>query len=186
MWQKLLQLQFAANPGEVLAWMVQRRGRGDGPAYGGDLRQGFAATRDGPRTITRWTSALRTAMNAAPGPHDAVRRAAPRRLTDDNGLLFVHAGVDPRRAARRRRATRSGGARTTSSSSTAPFDGFRRVVRGFDRDRRGLVERDFAVSVDAGAGRGGPLLAACFAADGAVVDLMRGVRDCVELPQIAV
>jgi hypothetical protein len=24
-------------------------------AYGGDLRQGLAASRDGPRTITRWT-----------------------------------------------------------------------------------------------------------------------------------
>ena len=32
MWQKLLQLQFARNPGEVLAWMVRRGGRGDGAA----------------------------------------------------------------------------------------------------------------------------------------------------------
>jgi hypothetical protein len=37
---------------------------------------------------------------------------------------------------------------------------------------RGLVEGRFAVSLDAGAGRGGPLLAAAFAPDGAVLDLL--------------
>ena len=53
-----------------------------------------------------------------------------------------------------------------------PFDGFRRVIRGFDRERRGLVECDFAVSLDAGAGRGGPLLAAAFAGNGEVLELL--------------
>ena len=97
MLQKLLQLQFAPNPGEVLAWMVEA---GIGPtvrAYGGDLRQGFAATRGGPRTITRWTSTLRDAVNAAPGHTmllSALRHAA---FTEEGGLLFVHAGVDPAR-----------------------------------------------------------------------------------------
>ena len=37
--------------------------------------------------------------------------------------------------------------------------------------RRGVVEREFAVSVDGGAGRGGRLIAACFGLDGAVVDI---------------
>src|SRR5271167_815697 len=67
MWQKLLQLQFAPNPGEVLRWMVSAGMEATVRAYGGDLGQGFAATRDGPRTITRWTAALRNAMNASPG-----------------------------------------------------------------------------------------------------------------------
>ena len=47
-------------------------------------------------------------------------------------------------------------------------------VRGFDRQQRGLVERDFAVSLDAGAGRGGQLLAAAFAPDGAVLEVVQG------------
>jgi serine/threonine protein phosphatase 1 len=51
-----------------------------------------------------------------------------------------------------------------------PFGTFRRVIRGFDRDRRGIVEAPFGVSVDGGAGRGGRLQAACFAADGSLVD----------------
>ena len=53
MWQKLLQLQFAQSPGEVLAWMVREGIEATVEAYGGELRLGFAASRDGPRMITR-------------------------------------------------------------------------------------------------------------------------------------
>ena len=97
MLQKLLQLQFAPNPAEVLNWMVKAGIEPTVRAYGGDLQQGLAAARGGPQTITRWTSALRNAINAAPG-HTmlflALRHAA---FTSDNGVLFVHAAVNPMR-----------------------------------------------------------------------------------------
>jgi serine/threonine protein phosphatase 1 len=172
MWQKLLQLQFAPNPGEVLAWMV-RAGIGTTVrAYGADLRQGFAASRDGPRTITRWTSTLREAMNAAPGHialFGALRHAA---LTDDNSLLFVHAGIDPTQPLSAQGDAFWWGGGDILALET-PFAGFRRVVRGFDRDARGLVESGFAVSLDAGAGRGGRLLAAALTARGEIVDILQ-------------
>ena len=170
MWQKLLQLQFAPNPGEVLAWMVKAGIEPTVRAYGGDMRQGFAATRDGPRTITRWTSALRTAMNAAEG-HSTLFAALRHAAYTENaaGLLFVHAGVDPQRA-----LTAQGDAFWWGTADilelVAPFGGFGRVIRGYDRDRRGVVEGKFAVSIDGGAGRGGRLQAACLAADGQIVD----------------
>jgi hypothetical protein len=44
------------------------------------------------------------------------------------------------------------------------------VIRGFDRDHRGVVEGTFGVSIDGGAGRGGRLQAVCLAADGQIVD----------------
>src|SRR5204862_3344298 len=67
MWQKLLQLQFAQNPGEVLGWMARNGVEPTVAGYGAEMRQGFAASRDGPRTMTRWTSGMRDAMNARPG-----------------------------------------------------------------------------------------------------------------------
>jgi serine/threonine protein phosphatase 1 len=170
MWQKLLQLQFAPNPGELLNWLVRAGVEPTVRAYGGDLRQGFAATRDGPRTITRWTSGLRAAMNAAEGHSRlfaALRHAA---YTDEGGLLFVHAGVHPRRALAAQGDAFWWGA-ADILELTAPFAQFGRVIRGFDRDRRGVVEAPFAVSVDAGAGRGGHLVAACLAANGKIVDI---------------
>lgn len=170
-WQKLLQLQFAANPGEILNWMVKAGVEATVKAYGGELRQGFAATRDGPRTITRWTSALRTAMNAAPGHTTLFASLRHAAYTDDNGLLFVHAGVDPRRPLSQQNDAFWWGTHDILALG-GRFEGFRRVVRGFDRDHRGLVEADFAASVDKGSGRGGSLLAACFEAGGNVVELL--------------
>jgi serine/threonine protein phosphatase 1 len=170
MWQKLLQLQFASNPGELLQWVVQAGMEPTIRAYGGDLRQGFAACRDGARTITRWTGALRSAMNGTPGHtalFAALRHAA---FTEDRGLLFVHAAVEPSRPLSEQRDAFWWG-REDILELRSPFEGFRRVVRGVDRDRRGIVEREFAISVDGGAGRGGRLIAACFGLDGAVLDI---------------
>ncbi|HEV2300269.1 MAG TPA: hypothetical protein VGR91_01755 [Stellaceae bacterium] len=171
MWQKLLQLQFAPNPGQLLEWMVRAGIEATVHAYGGDLRQGFAAARDGPRTITRWTLALREAMNAAPGHtalFSALRHAA---YTQEGGVLFVNAAIDPSRPLAAQGDAFWWG-RDDILALEAPYEGYRRVVRGVDRERRGLVEREFAVSLDAGAGHGGKLIAACFGADGRVVDLV--------------
>jgi hypothetical protein len=169
MWQKLLQLQFAPNPREVLQWTV---GAGMEPtirAYGGDLRQGLAAARDSPRTIARWTSALRSTMNATPGHtalFSALRHAA---FTEERSLLFVHAAIDETRPLTAQRDAFWWG-RQDILDLTAPFAGFARVVRGIDRGRPGVVERPFAVSL--GGRQGGPLVAVCFGFDGAVLDVV--------------
>jgi serine/threonine protein phosphatase 1 len=169
MWHKLLQLQFAPNPAAVLQWMVRAGIEATVAGYAGDLRQGFAATRDGPRTITRWTSALREAMNAVPGHTTLFTGLRHAAMTEPRALLFVHAAVDPARALiDQRDAFWWGGADILQLSE--PFEGFARVIRGYDRSARGLVEGDYAVSLDAGAGRGGRLIAACFDMSGTVLD----------------
>jgi serine/threonine protein phosphatase 1 len=169
MWQKLLQLQFAPNPGDVLAWMVGEGVEATVTAYGGELQHGFAASRDGPRTITRWTSAMRNAMNAAPGHRMLLGNLRHAALSQDGRLLFVHAGVDASRPLGAQGDAFWWGGRDILDLP-APFDGFGRVIRGFDRQMRGLVEGRFAASLDAGAGRGGSLLAAAFGPDGAVLE----------------
>lgn len=168
-WQKLLQLQFASNPGEVLAWMVRAGVEATIRDYGGELRQGFAASRDGPRAITRWTTGLRNGMNAAAG-HTALF-AGLRHAAIGEELLFVHAGVDPSRPLANQGDTLWWGDGDILELDQ-PFDGFRRVVRGSDRQARGVIEREFAVSLDAGAGRGGRLLAAVFASDGHIIEVL--------------
>jgi len=171
MWQKLLQLQFAPNPGEVLRWMVTAGMEATVRAYGGDLRQGFAATRDGPRAITRWTGGLRSAMNATPGHttlFSVLRHAA---FTEKLGVLFVHAAIDPSRPL----AAQGDGfwwGRDDILELKGSFEGFRRVVRGIDRERRSFTERDFGVSLNGGSGRSGRLTAACFGAGGEVLELI--------------
>jgi serine/threonine protein phosphatase 1 len=171
MWQKLLQLQFAPNPREVLQWMVGAGMEATVRAYGGDLQQGFAAARDSPLTITRWTGALRNAMNATPGHtalFSALRHAA---FTEEEGVLFVHAAIDPSRPLAAQGDAFWWG-RDDILELSKSFEGFRRVVRGIDREQRGFVERNFAVSLSGGSGPFGRLMAACFGACGEVLELI--------------
>jgi serine/threonine protein phosphatase 1 len=169
MWQKLLQLQFAPNPREVLQWMLDHGLGATLEAFGGDVRQGQAAARDSALGITRWTSSLRAAVDAHPGHRQLLTGVKRYALTADGALLFVHAGIDPGKPLDLQRdALWWGGVNILELD--APYGSFRRVVRGFDRRHGGLMESPHAVSVDAGCGFGGPLLAACFAPDGAVLD----------------
>src|SRR5215831_7160528 len=171
MWQKLLQLQFAPNPREVLQWMVCAGMEATVRAYGGDLRQGFAAARDGPLTITRWTGALRGIMNATPGHtalFSALRHAA---FTEEQGVLFVHAAIDPSRPLAAQGDAFWWG-RDDILELSSSFEGFRRVVRGTDPEQRSFVERDFAVSLNSRIGSFAPLTAACFSVRGEVLELI--------------
>ncbi|MEA2754958.1 MAG: hypothetical protein QOJ54_1247 [Aliidongia sp.] len=169
MWQKLLELQFAPNPVEVLAWMLDHGVGATLSAYRADPNQGLSAAREGPMALTRWTNALRQAVNAAPGHGNlltALRRAA---FTGGNELLFVHAGIDPSRplTAQHDSFWWGGGG---FLDLTEPYAGFRKVVRGFDRHHGGLQISAHSISMDRGCGTGGPLVGACFDLDGNVVE----------------
>lgn len=169
MWQKLLELQFAPNPREVLPWMLEHGLEQTLRSYGIDARDGLAACREGVLALTRWTATLRAAIDAHAGHRpllSALRRAA---FTDDGTLLFVHAGVD-----RDKPLDLQGDSFWWCDSDilslTAPFAGYARVVRGIDPNHAGLVETPYAASIDAGCGFGGPLMAVCFAPGGAIVE----------------
>ena len=172
MWQKLLQLQFATNPGQVLQWMVDQGVGATVAAYGASVHDAFAAAREGTVALTRWTSGLRERMRANDG-HVALlsvlRHAA---YTDDNALLFVHAGVDPARPLAAQRDSFWWGA-AGFAALNKPYAGFRRVIRGYDPAHGGLSAGASATTIDAGCGFGGPLVAACFDATGEAIDVIQ-------------
>lgn len=169
MWHKLLQLQFAVNPGEVLDWMLGQGIEATIRAYGGDPARGRIAMREGAIAIGRWTGALRQAMTAQPGHRElmsALRRAA---YTDEERLLFVHAGLDPRRALDEQGDALWWG-HPVWPKLKQPYGSFRRVVRGYGPDQ-GDDPGPHALTLDSGCGFGGPLVAVCLdAATGDVVE----------------
>ena len=169
MWQKLLELQFAPNPREVLPWMLDHGMAATLDSYGVDMQQGLRAARDGVLSLTRWTASLRAAIEARAGHRQlmtALRRAA---FTDDGALLFVHAGVNPLKPLDLQGDTFWWSDRDILQLDAA-FAGYKRVVRGIDPRHTGIVEARHAVSIDGGSGFGGPLMAACFTPDGIIVD----------------
>ncbi len=184
MWQKLLQLHFAPDPRHVLDWMLKQ---GVGPtlaAYGGVPEAGMAAARGGAVMLGRWTQGLRHAMQARPG-HDALfnalRRAAYTGHADGGdtaqdggggGLLLVSAGIDPARP-----LGEQGDAFWWGGHGFArlgePYGAFRRLVRGFDPARHGVVAGPVGVTLDGGCGFGGYLVCACLDSSGEVLDLFQ-------------
>jgi serine/threonine protein phosphatase 1 len=173
MWQKLLQLQFAPNPGEVLQWMLDHGASATLEAYGGVARQGLAAARDGALAITRWTTSLRAAVDTHPGHRLLLTGVKRYAIAGEGELLFVHAGVDPGKPLDLQRdALWWGGVNLLELE--APYGSFRRIIRGYDRRHGGLTESPYAVSLDAGSGFGGALLAVCLAPDGTVLESIEG------------
>ncbi|MBL8671733.1 MAG: hypothetical protein JNK11_13840 [Alphaproteobacteria bacterium] len=172
MWQKLLQLQFAANPADVLRWMLDQGVGATIRAYGSEPEAGLKAASAGAVQLARWTNGLRAAVQAMPGHAallGAVKRAA---YADDRSALFVHAGLDPRESlAQQGDILWWGGG---FSSIAEPYQGFKVVVRGYDRAHAGVQTAEFSATVDGGCGFGGPLLAACFDLDGRIIDLLEG------------
>ena len=171
MWHKLLQLQLAPNPGEVLEWMLSEGIRPTIEAYGGHVEDGQAACRGGARAITRWTDDLRRRQALRPG-HEVWRGSLRRAAYSHGGeLLFVNAGLDTSRPLSTQSDSfwwSSGGFHELSES----YGGFMRVIRGFAPQPEGVLEGAFTLGLDKGSGRGGTLVAACLTTSGDIDDLI--------------
>ena len=164
-WQKLLQIQIAPNPREVLEWMVRQGIAATVGAYGGSIDEGRRAAAMGSAALSQWTNRLRAAMRSHDGHErlmSALRRAA---YAEDGTLLFVSAGIDVSRPLSEQSDSFWWGGRDFEDMEGAYGD-FGRVVRGFDIRNRGVWTKPWAVSLDGGCGFGGILVAACFETDG--------------------
>jgi serine/threonine protein phosphatase 1 len=171
MWHKLLQVQFAANPREVLDWMLDRGVGATISAYGGAIADGRTAAKRGALALSRWTNGLRQAMRARDGHQQLISALKRAAFSDDGTLLFVSAGVDPSRPLESQHDAFWWGTRAFESSD-APYDGFTRIVRGAAPRHYGVIVGASKVSIDGGCGDGGPLIAACFNAVGDLVDVI--------------
>jgi serine/threonine protein phosphatase 1 len=169
MWQKLLSLQLAPQPVDVLNWMLEQ---GVGPtiaAYGGSAQDGLASARSGAVAIARWTARLREAFQGEPG-HGPLMAALKRAAVNAaDTVLFVSAGVDVAKALAAQGDSFWWGG-TPFHAIVEPYNGFRRIVRGYERARGGLTVGAVTASLDAGAGFGGPLVACSFDNDGNVLE----------------
>ncbi len=167
MWQKLLQLQFASRPAEVLRWLIEHGVGATIAAYGGDPEQGLHAAEDGALSLTRWTSGLRQAVRQYDGHNALLSSLKHAALTDDGALLFVHAGLDPGMPLDTQRDYFWWGCPAFESLEGA-CHGFRAIVRGRAPNGPGLQFGPL-VTLDAGCGQNGFLTAACFDADGRIL-----------------
>lgn len=175
MWQKLLQLQFAPNPQDVLRWMLSQGVEPTLRAYGATAQEGLVAARTGAVHLTRWTNRLRETMRRSPGHNSlfaALKRAAMAYGADgQGGVLAVSAGLDPARPLGAQGDSFWWG-HAAFAAMAEPFDPFDLVVRGYDPDDGGIHLDGVAITLDGGCGRGGHLVAARIDPDAGIQEIL--------------
>lgn len=173
-WQKLLQLQFAPDPTNVLLWMLGNGISSTLYSYGISPHDGIEACRYGIMDITRWTNKIREAVRAQPG-HETfahqMKRAAHTDETSAYPMLFVHAGLKAEYALQDQGDHLWWGAHEFDCIQSA-YKPFEKVVRGFDPEHRGLHLNCITATVDDGCGFGGHLVSVGFEADGGVAAIL--------------
>jgi serine/threonine protein phosphatase 1 len=98
MWHKVLSLQFAMSPLDVLDWMLERGLGAIIEAYRGSVEEGRSACRTGrPVAIARWTIGLRELQMSRAGHADLLNSLMRAAISADGGLLLSAAGVDATR-----------------------------------------------------------------------------------------
>lgn len=175
MGQKLLQLQFAPNPPEVLRWMLENGMDGTLSAYGFSGRDGIGFARVGVVALTHWTIRIHKAIREHPG-HEifatVLRRAAYTSESAPHPLLFVHAGIDPSKPLVAQNDSFWWGARDFDRMER-PYQNYDKIIRGYDPLRGGVRVDTMRATLDGGCGFGGPLVCAGFDQSGQIFDLIR-------------
>jgi serine/threonine protein phosphatase 1 len=178
LWGKLLQLQFAPNAGQVIDWMAAHHPDIDSivRAYGSSLGEAARITREGILNLTRWSTALKNRIRAEPGHEKfftVLRLAAftENRHSNDNNLLFVHAGIDPARPLAAQ-GDQFWWAFKGFNGIKERYLPFRAVIRGHDPEQQGIHISSAVISLDGGSGRGGQLICARMSDAGEVLEIL--------------
>jgi hypothetical protein len=175
---KLLQLQFAPNAGTVVEWMAKHHPDINSvlQAYDTSLTEVSRIAREGILNLTRWSMALKTRIRAEPGHEKfftVLRLAAftENRHTNDNNLLFVHAGLDPEKPLAAQ-GDQFWWAFKGFNKIETPYLPFRSVIRGHDPEHQGIHVTPGFISLDGGCGHGGKLVCAQLSNMGDVLDIL--------------
>lgn len=183
-WQRLLRLQFAPLPHQMLEKLLASGVEAYLRLYGVSVTDTRSVARAGSLAITRWTNQLRSLQRNEPGHEKlsfTMRRAAfCNPGADQRRILFVPSSFDPARSLEDQGEALWWTAAPFRVTGRA-LASYNRIVRGFDSVNGGADLDDLAVTLDGGCGRGGPLVCGCFTPAGTLVELVvtggRGVLE---------
>lgn len=184
LFSKMLQLQFAQNPPQVVEWMSRNHPEMNAllHAFGCSFDELSRISREGILSMTRWSADIKSRLRARPEYEDFftnLRRAAftedsniDVRGSNDNNLLFVHAGLNPHLPLISQGDSFWWETKNFNDMS-ARYEPFRTVIRGHDPFGRGVHVGPIAISLDGGCGTsGGKLVCARLSAAGRVEEMI--------------
>lgn len=174
MWQKLLQLQFAPDPTGVLLWMLGNGISDTLYSYGLSPHDGIEACQTGIMGLSRWTTKIREAIRRHPG-HEIfgtqLLRAAHTNSDAPCPMLFVHSGIDASKSLDEQ-GDQFWWAGQKFSEIQIAYDPYKKVIRGYDPDHKGVMVNCVTASIDGGCGFGGSLVCAGIDAHGEIFETL--------------
>ena len=94
MFLKLLQLQTAPNPQDIVQWMFEHGVDKTANSYGFDTEEIIEVSTQGTLAISRWTAKLNKIITNFPGHKEYFSNLHHAAFSDTKKILFVNRGVD--------------------------------------------------------------------------------------------
>ena len=131
MFSKLLQLQTAPNPEEILKWMLEHGVDKTINSYGLSTNELKSISTSGTLNITKWTSNLNKIISSIPGHKEYFLNLKHAAFSKSKKILFVNRGVDISRPLSAQNDCFWWGYQNFSKINE-PYKSFVRIVRGYE------------------------------------------------------
>ena len=131
MFSKLLQLQLAPNPNEIIEWMFDHGVNETIKSYGFSENEVKNIASSGTINISKWTKALNNVLNKNPGHTQYFLNLKHAAYSKTKKILFVNRGVDITRPLSAQNDCFWWGFQNFSSIDR-PYKTFSRIVRGYE------------------------------------------------------
>ena len=133
MFSKLLQLQLAPNPSEVIEWMFDHGVNETIKSYGFTEKEVKNISSSGTLNISKWTSNLNKVLNKNPGHTQYFLNLKHAAYSNTKKILFVNRGVDITRPLSAQNDCFWWGFQNFSLIDR-PYKTFLRIVRGYESE----------------------------------------------------
>ena len=141
MFSKLLQLQLAPNPGEIIEWMFDHGVNETIKSYGFSENELKNIASSGTINISRWTTNLNKALHNNPGHTEYFLNLKHAAYSYTKKILFVNRGVDITRPLSAQNDCFWWGFQNFSKMQQ-PYKTFLRIVRGYESEH--LIQQEIS------------------------------------------
>jgi len=131
MFLKLLQLQIAPNPNDIVKWMFEHGVDKTAESYGFKKNEIIEISTRGTLSISRWTKNLTRIIKGIPGHNEYFFSLHHAAFSDTKKILFVNRGVDVSRPLSAQNDCFWWGYRNFSMLDQ-PYRTFIKIVRGYE------------------------------------------------------
>ena len=139
MFTKVLQLQIAPNPSEIITWIFEHGVDKTLNSYGFTNKDVIDIATTGTVSISRWTSKLNKILDNNPGHKEYLLNLKHAAFSSTKKILFVNRGVDITRPLSAQSDCFWWGYQNFSKLHV-PYNTFNRIVRGYQSNQSNDLE----------------------------------------------